>query len=115
MWIGFEDKKIDCPNSTAKYIILRTTGRQKYKTPLKWAKNHIRFLRRLTAKIVETYGIMGYTECWDDSSPQSDQYSNELDVPLNTHKVRRTSKKRKKIVEKIPRLKYGIRIPKDTK
>ena len=63
MWISFEDMKIDCPNTTAKYIIARKTGGQKHKSPLKWAENHMRSLKRITAKIAETYGTTGYTEC----------------------------------------------------
>ena len=31
MCISFEDMKIDCPNTTAKYIIVRKIGGQKYK------------------------------------------------------------------------------------
>ena len=115
MWISFEDMKIGCPNTTTKFIITRKTGGQKYKTPLKGAENHIRSLRRVTAKMVKIYGTTRYTQCWGDVPPQSDQHTQELDVQIQSHNVRsRISKKRKKTIKKIPCLKYEIRVPKDT-
>ena len=73
MRISFEDMKIDCSNTTAKYIIASKTGGQQYKTPLKWAENQMRSLRRLSAKIAETYDTTGYTENWGYEPTQSDQ------------------------------------------
>ena len=94
MWISFEDMKIDCPNVTAKYIIARKTGGQTHKSPLKWAENHIRSVRRMIAKIAETYRTIGYTECWGHEPPHSDQDAHQE----KDHTIRRTSKKRKKLL-----------------
>ena len=110
MWISFENMKIDCPNTTVKYIIADKTGGPKHKSPLKWAENHMRSLRRITAKITETYGTTGYTECWGYEPPQSDQNTQHA----NQHTVRRISKKNQRIVSKSLPLKYEIRVPKDT-
>ena len=70
----------------------------------------MRSLRRVSAKITETYGTTEYTEYWGYEPPQLDQNNHQIEH--NT--VRRISKKRKKIVAKSPCLKYGIRVPKDT-
>ena len=70
----------------------------------------MRSVRRMIAKIAETYGTIGYTECWGHQPPQSDQNTQEG----KDHTIRRTPRKRKKVAVKPPLLKYGIRVPKDT-
>ena len=119
LWVTYKDLKIDAPNKLASYLLSnrRMNGRRSH-VAMNWADTHVINMRRLAIKLIQTEGemIMQNSDFEYSKDISMECLMEQHENLINIRRVAASGKPKKtKKKSTFKRVKYGIKIPKNTR